>query len=440
MSNITPARKTILVVDDSKAISYLLKGQIEQEMDVNVLLADSIKSAREKVCNYAGDIDLALLDLNLPDGPKGEIVDVISSEYGIPSIVLTGSMSNELREIVVKNDIVDYVIKRNASEIDYVVNLARRIVTNADFKVLVVDDKASFRVYLRQLLKIHQYHVLEAEGGAEALDILQQNPDIRLVITDYIMPDIDGLELIYQIRATRSRSELAIIAVTSASDGELNAKMLKAGANDILGKPFEVEEFYCRVTQNADTVEYIERIRESATRDQLTQLHNRYYLFEMGNKLFGSARRGHLQITTAMLDLDNFKQINDKYGHLVGDRVLKQVAAVLADNLRDTDLLVRFGGEEFCVVAVNMDGPMIVFERIREAIEEGVFQIDDTRVNVSLSIGICNVMKNTLEEMINCADIALYSAKTAGRNTVVLYSDEHDNTVSIESQLLEPAL
>ena len=130
MSKISHTRKTILIVDDSKAISYLLKGQIEQEIDVHILLAHSIKSAREQISTYTGNIDLALLDLNLPDGPGGEIVDLISTEYGIPSIVLTGSMSDELREIVVKKDIVDYVVKRNASEIDYVVNLARRIIIN----------------------------------------------------------------------------------------------------------------------------------------------------------------------------------------------------------------------------------------------------------------------------------------------------------------------
>lgn len=409
----------VLVVDDSKAMLDLVAANIEEHAATPVLKARSLAEARAMLREWGKRIVLAVLDLNLGDAPDGEVVPLVRARR-IPVIVLTGSLSEAIREKVLRENVVDYVHKRNANEIAYVASLARRILANRERKVLVVDDTASFRGYLARLLRVHCYQVIEAGGAREALEILAAQPDIRLVITDYNMPDMDGLELIRRIRDRHSRNRLAVIGVSGESDHRLTPRMLKAGANDFLHKPFEAEEFYCRVTQNMDTLDYLQHIRDAAQTDFLTGLHNRAYLFEHAEGLFRNAERGHLSLTVAMLDIDHFKRINDSLGHAAGDIALKTVANALRDELRGGDLLARVGGEEFCVVCVNMEDPARMFERFRRVVEETPVETGEASFHVTISIGVCQQPLESFDAMMAAADAALYVAKHGGRNRWVI--------------------
>ncbi len=409
----------VLVVEDSAAILNLIAANIEEITEARVIKAKSLADARVLLDRWRDRITLAVLDLNLGDAPDGEIVALVRARH-IPVIVLTGTMSGAMRERVMRMNVVDYVYKRNANEISYVASLARRILANRGQKVLVVDDTASFRGYLAHLLKVHRYRVIEADGAIAALDILEAHPDIRLVITDYNMPDMDGMELVCRIREKRDRTRLAIIGVSGDTDASLTPRMLKAGANDFLHKPFQAEEFYCRITQNMDTLDYVRVIRDAAQTDFLTGLHNRNYLFEHVGRLFNNAQRGHIEMTVAMLDIDHFKQINDTRGHAVGDLALKAVARALKAEARDGDLLARVGGEEFCVVGVNVGDVDAMFERYRHAVERTRVSTDEGEFHVTISIGICQQPQDSFDAMLATADAALYVAKHGGRNRYVI--------------------
>jgi PleD family two-component response regulator len=171
--------------------------------------------------------------------------------------------------------------------------------------------------------------------------VLAEHPDTTLVITDVNMPVMGGFELISAIRRQYRREDLAIIGLSDASKAGLSAALLKAGANDFVAKPFQVEEFYCRVTQNTNMVGYVRQIKDFATRDFLTGAYNRRHLFEMGGKLYASAQRGNIAIATGVIDADHFKHINDTYGHHAGDAALKCIADVLQSSLRQTDVVAR---------------------------------------------------------------------------------------------------
>ena len=157
-------------------------------------------------------------------------------------------------------------------------------------------------------------------------------------------------------------------------------------------------------------------------RDYLTGVFNRRYLYEAGNQVFQNARRGNISMAIAMIDADNFKSINDKYGHDIGDLVLQTIANSLRKSLRESDIVARFGGEEFVCIATGVEPDQIenVFERVREAVESQRIATEQGTINVTVSIGVCTDLKKTLDDMINVADQAMYTAKQTGRNRIVV--------------------
>ena len=414
-------RYSVLVVDDSRTIRTLLRARLHEESPIEVLEAEDFTSARKVLDTNRERLLCAVADLNLPDAPDGEVVDYLL-EQQIPVIVLTGNSSETVREMMIAKRIVDYVVKQNASELDYVVNVVLRLENTVDTSVLVVDDSSAVRVFLRNLLETQLYPVLEASSGKEALAVLQDNPNIRVVVTDYEMPEMNGLELVYKIRRTRGRNDLIIVAMSGERSGSLSARLLKAGANDFLKKPFLPEEFLCRINQNVDLVERIHTIRDAANRDYLTRLYNRRYFFEAGKTLLTNALRGGIQLGLAVLDIDFFKSVNDTYGHEAGDVVLIAVARILDKTFRRTDIVARFGGEEFCVLAVGQDEEdlLISFERARRQIEEIPVEWKNKTIRMTCSIGVCKGHRDDLQDMVQAADCALYKAKAGGRNRMVI--------------------
>jgi diguanylate cyclase (GGDEF)-like protein len=413
----------ILIVEDSKMFSTLLSGKIQSEIGVPVLSADCFAEAQKVMEEHGAEISIALLDLNLPDAEHGEIVDLALSK-DIPSIVFTAQLSDEVRDHIWSKRIVDYVLKEGMHNVDYLVSMLGRILNNAKTKILVVDDSKVAREKISELLRIHKFSVLEAANGTDALRILEKNPEIKLVITDYTMPGMDGFELTKQIRKNHSKEDMGVIGISAYGNPLVSAKFIKHGANDYLNKPVIAEEFYCRVNQNLEMLELVERIRDSANRDYLTKLFNRRYFFDLGRPLHANAKRHQTPLSVAMVDIDFFKKINDTYGHDAGDKALVHMAGILRSRFRGSDIVARFGGEEFCILAPEMkyDKILEVFEGLRKAIEASPAVCDGTTIPFTVSIGLCARMEDTLEEMINQADSMLYKAKHSGRNKVMMGS------------------
>jgi diguanylate cyclase (GGDEF)-like protein len=272
------------------------------------------------------------------------------------------------------------------------------------------------------MLAQYRYPILLATNGREALTLLEQHPDTALVLTDYHMPEMDGLGLVRGIRRRYRREELAIIALSQAHEKELSATMLKAGANDFLNKDFQAEELYCRLVQNTNMVHFVRQLRDLINLDYLTRLYNRRYLFQVANLLHAeaSARPGVLAL--AMVDADYFKRINDSFGHSAGDEALKHIATLLRRTFQHTDIIARYGGEEF-VCVVTADRPEDAwhrFDKLREDIATTPLSFEGATIRMTVSIGLTTVLGNSLTEMIACADRAVYRAKAEGRNRVVL--------------------
>ena len=339
---------------------------------------------------------------------------------GIPAIVFTASYSDELQDTIWGRRIVDYVVKEGAYNIEYVISLIRRLELNRSIKVLVVDDSSVSRKIIRDFLEVHRYQVLEASDGKEALEVLDAERGIKMIITDFSMPNMDGFELTGQVRCKYSKEELSIIGVSAHGNPKMSARFIKNGANDFLDKPFTGDQFYCRITQNIEMLEQFEAIRNASRKDFLTGLYNRRFFFESGEKVFAMCQRQNLAPVVAMIDIDYFKRVNDTYGHDAGDAVLKAVAGVLNTRFRESDVVARMGGEEFCVLAPDMrEGNAVrVFDSVRRLVEALEVNVSGQKIKATISVGICAAPCATLDDMLKEADRKLYEAKNKGRNRV----------------------
>lgn len=410
----------ILIVEDNKTLAKLLAKKISVALDFKVDVAYKLSEAKLFLSKY--EYFVTLLDINLPDAPNGEIVDYVLGK-GQPAIVLSGNIDKDFRKKMLQKNIIDYVNKGGVDDINYTISTIKRLQKNQEHKVLVVDDSMIFRKQMNGLLKNLFYKVYTVAHGEEAIGMLEVHPDISLVLTDYNMPVMDGLELVHEIRKEKKKSELCVIAISSNQDEEINALFLKQGANDYINKPFSKEEFSCRVNNSIEALENIHIVTNHANRDFLTGLYNRRYFFHDMDEYIHEDNVHNEPFAVGMLDIDNFKKINDTYGHDTGDRVIVHLANILMSNTNYRDIVSRFGGEEFCIVLKNINrfSAVEIFDRLREEVASSVIYSDKKEaIQFTISIGISLYSEDGLEETINQADMMLYSAKHSGKNRVVI--------------------
>ena len=409
----------ILIVEDNKALAKLIAKKMEDNTEMQVDVAHSLAEA-QSFLTKAKDYFITLLDLNLPDAPNGEVVDFVASK-GLPIIVLTGSMDDKTRETFMDKDIVDYVYKGNMSDVNYIFHMIDRLKNNKQYKVMVVEDVMQTRNDVKKILQNLQFQVFTAAHGEEAMNYFADNPDIKLVVSDYGMPVKDGLAVLKELREQKDKNELGVIMMTSANENVSGAVFLKNGANDFIAKPFLKEELICRVNNTIENMENINKIANFANKDFLTGLFNRRYFYDDMQGYLASLEENPMPYAVAVIDVDGLKNINDKYGQDSGDKILKLLAKKLIDDTKSSDIAARFGGGEFCVLLKNVSQEDAVkfFVGLRAAIAANPVNIKNESVKISVSIGVTFGKSDyNVDEILELADEALYRAKQNGRNRV----------------------
>jgi two-component system cell cycle response regulator len=296
-------------------------------------------------------------------------------------------------------------------------------------KILVADDSPIYRKLLDQSLSEEHSTLLFAKDGRQAIDLFAEH-EPAVVITDWMMPDISGIELCQRIRRDFQHAYPYIILLTSNSDKEQIIQGLGAGADDYLTKPFHPGELQARVRVGRRIKDLHNEIQaknrlleEMALTDPLTGLANRRAIDIWTTGQLSAAIRHNFPIWVAMADLDHFKNINDTYGHETGDAVLKRFAEIIKSSTRASDLCGRLGGEEFLVVLthVEKENAAIAIERIRKRFEAETFNVANHTFGATASFGIASFRGTAspdFRELLTRADTALYSAKHNGRNRV----------------------
>jgi diguanylate cyclase (GGDEF)-like protein len=413
-------KNKVLIVEDSPIILKILKHLAQQSLELEPFFASSMKEAKLLYNEHKETLFAGIIDLVLPDATNGELVEFLLEER-FPVIVLTGSYQEERRKELVKLGVVDYVVKETRYSYRYAINMVNRLYKNQSIQVLVVEDSKQYRKHITRLLIAHKYQVLEAENGIEAMAQLKIHPHIKMVITDYNMPEMDGFELVQAIRRQYEKFDMIIIGLSGEDGGLLSIKFIKNGADDFLNKPFQQEEFYCRVTNNIEALEQLNKIQNLANRDYLTSLYNRRYFCEAGDKLLKQAINSQTELSLAIIDIDSFKFINEEYGHEAGDEVLKIFSREL-ESMLGRFLVSRLGGVEFCVLIPGLsNGQAIqVIDSFKQHLAAKLIDVNEEEfIRLAFSAGITNIKYETLNEMMNQAGEYLLRAKDAGRNMVV---------------------
>lgn len=304
-------------------------------------------------------------------------------------------------------------------------------------KILVVDDdRLSLRIMEKNLAN-KGYAVVTAENGVTAFERLEGDKDISLVITDWNMPLMDGVELCRKARVLKRSRYLPLILLTARGEKQDLIEGLNAGADAFISKPMDFSELqaHLKVSERiidleaklADQFQKLkeahDRIEEIAHKDELTNLANRRFIMELLDIEISRCKRYGNPLSAFILDIDHFKRVNDEHGHLSGDKVLRQIGSILSTTVRDTDRIGRFGGEEFLgfLPETDIQGAVIQAERLRCQVAECPFIVEEGKIlQLTVSIGVAqyDISNDTIETFLSRADEALYQAKQSGRNKV----------------------
>jgi two-component system cell cycle response regulator len=288
-------------------------------------------------------------------------------------------------------------------------------------KVLVADDSPISRHLLQVSLCTSGYETILVADGAEALRVLEQEESPKLVILDWMMPHMDGVDVCRAIRKRIAEPYVYTILLTAKGHQEEINEGLEAGADDYITKPFDLQELKARLRVGKRILQLHEQLVSQATHDSLTSLLNRSAILEVLQKELIRSVREKTPVAAIMTDLDHFKHVNDAYGHLAGDAVLREAARRLSASLRAYDAVGRYGGEEFLIVApgCSVAGGAELAERLRESICRTPVDASGQTIVVTMSFGVattCDIKQ--VNQLLNAADEALYAAKKGGRNRV----------------------
>jgi two-component system, cell cycle response regulator len=298
-------------------------------------------------------------------------------------------------------------------------------------QVLIVDDSAVYQKLIRNRLEQWGFTCRCAQSGSQASEVLRQADAPKLVLLDWVLPDIDGLELCRRMREG-SRNHYTYVIFLTGKDGLANMlKAMEAGADDYLEKPFDDHQLKAKLIVGQRVLQLQEELvaaRDSmhyaATHDSLTGLLNRGEILTFLTRELARAKREHKPVGIALADVDHFKQVNDSFGHLFGDETLKEIGRRLRSHLRVYDGIGRYGGEEFLLVLPDCDSVTALTrtDQLRQCVSAKVITSMGKQTSVTLSIGVAVFEPShpsDVQSLLNQADAGLYRAKQQGRDRVV---------------------
>jgi two-component system cell cycle response regulator len=455
----------ILVVDDVPENVKLLAACLTSE-EYEIYKAYNGEEALEQV--QATLPDLILLDIMMPGIDGYEVTRRLKNNpetKHIPIILVTALDGSDNKAKGMEAGADEYLTKPvNMTELlarvksmlrlgQYREQLAIRKVSEQPFggkmqleqpleevtwsqRVLLVEDDEKDAKLIKDVLETETYDLIHVSTGEEAISVaLSQKID--LILLDIFLPGIDGFEVCARIKDIKETNDIQVVIITCMDDLESKIRGVELGADDYLIKPINKREIRARVKALLRKKGYIDELHshydmamDSAINDGLTGLYNHvYFKHFLGMEVKKSLRQGY-PVALIMLDIDDFKKYNDKLGHITGDVILRELANVVRENVREIDLPARYGGEEFALVLpyAGKDGALSGSKRIMKAISSHKFLHETTssieKLTVSIGIACCPEDSYTEEDLIQKADSVLYQAKKEGKNKVCIFSED----------------
>jgi len=288
--------------------------------------------------------------------------------------------------------------------------------------ILIVDDTVSNLDILIELL--NDYDIIDATNGEDAIEIAQ-NEKIDLLLLDIMMPNMDGYEVCKRLKENHTTKNIPIIFITAKTDEASIEKAFDIGGTDYITKPFLPKELLARVKKELHIQNLQNELKLLASTDSMTKLYNRRYFIQTAKHIFDLTKRENKDLSLIMIDIDKFKNVNDTYGHNIGDKVIISLANELIKQHRVSDIVSRFGGEEFVMLLPNtsLENASFLAQNIRHNIENLSIKINNNILKFTISLGVSQIdleNETNIEVALKRADEALYEAKNSGRNKVCI--------------------
>ncbi len=413
-----PKNKLIYLVEDDQFQGKQIALQIEK-FAYNVRIFEKLSpflEALEKQLPSA-----ILVDIGIPEGNTGEILSHmhLGLDARTPLIFISNRTDFKARLSAVRgggrgyfekpldiNNLLSFIETENTKDL------------NENYRVMIIDDDKSQAEYHSLILQNEGLETSILTNPEQVLEAMAEF-DPEILVLDMYMPGCNGDEIAMVVRQMDKFISIPIIFLSSENQVERQLLAMEKGGDDFLMKPVSPELLLSSVKVRAKRARLL---RTHMVKDSLTGLLNHAVAMERFNDAISLRQRNPSPICVAMLDLDFFKKINDNYGHSTGDRVLKSFAGLLKQRLRATDIIGRYGGEEFVIVFpdTSTENSINILNELRRNFEELNFHGEETTFNATFSCGVADMLQfKTAEAMMEAADKALYQAKENGRNNVV---------------------
>lgn len=420
--NLSRQKTNIVVIDDQVSIGKALTMALE-DFSLNAQFFESIDAFKEVMNDIA--VDLVLLDIMMPNVTQEQVFEFANElvKTGIKVISCSATFTLETRLLAVRAEVSDYIVKPIntyvlVEKISRVLEWQKR----AKFNVVIVDDQQTMGEFYKTMLEQAGCNVKFFKSAALLFNSLEDlSPDIFLL--DMNMPDVNGVEIAKMLRQEQKFEFVPIIFITAEENKEEHLLALEAGADDIITKSLPIQQITRQINRRLMRAS---ELKAFVTNDQLTGVLNHGQIIETANQTIRLSNRRKTSTAIAVIDVDRFKTVNDKYGHLMGDKVLCALGQLLSASVRETDHVGRYGGEEFVIVFVDcdLDDAARKVQYIKDTFNRMKFNSEGTKeqFSVSFSAGVIDLLAfDNIQEAIGSADKALYKAKEQGRNKVIKY-------------------
>lgn len=420
--------KALIVGQSARSLKEMLKLFVDADFETTGRLSGGhlldliTKESFDFICMDISEKDYTTITLARDTrklGEQFEHIPIIALTTNTDHTLLNTALINGITTVFNKNDLASFKA--------YLRHLAWKRETEDEKvtgRVLYIEDCNTIAKLVCGILEsntISVDHFTTAEAGLEAF----QRSCYDMVLTDLLLDDqMSGYTVVSSIRANPENDSIPIVVISGLDQPSRRVDLLKCGANDFVAKPITGEELLVRVRNQLRTRRLLARVNQQtaylkdlAMRDQLTELYNRHFLMEVGPKQIAEAKKNQTPLSMMVIDLDNFKKINDEHGHSVGDVVLESVAKLLVSYCEEQEVAFRFGGEEFVLILSDCDAETA--EEKAEALRIAVSELKPKDLTITVSIGVSELNLDREEAMADIfqrADKAVYISKSRGRN------------------------
>ncbi len=410
-----PAPRLLLLSNDAK-VQSAIDLQLIDRLGVSLSRYRTAEEFEQAVSNHdAGEV-LAIIDNSeISEEESAELFSALESQE-IPTVSIYNRANNCTR---VEYKSVIATLDRD-KQLRQLSEMAEGVFKNRRIRVIILHRNSQHRHYLEELLSGQFYTVMQAADVAEAKEFLTLYPQSQILLLDEKFCVVDGIDVVETLRENNPIDRLAIIGMTVQRDPALISRLFESGASDVLTTSTDDIELLARIRFQLQSISKSRKLQQGAFSDYLTCAYSREYFYDAGNKIFASAQRGNLQLSFALVNIDNFNTINREYGLAVGNAVLCSVADQLKRMIRETDIIARNEGDEFlCLLScVGRNNIYPILERVRMQIEKKGAWNAKQHIPLSVSIGATPETGASLENMQIRAEMALQQAKQAGKGRV----------------------